>query len=69
MPEFPFDSTLNILRTINSEMDSLKQEILKTMKQELLRTTQKIVTDVECSRQSLIEACGDLMSNELENEE
>lgn len=61
MPESPFDSHLNLLRTINNVMDSLQQDLLKTL--------QRAVSDIENSRKSLIEACGDLISNELENEE
>ena len=61
MPDDHFESQLNLLRTINNEMDAIQQDLLKTI--------QKIVSDLESSRKSLIEACNGLISNELEKEE
>jgi Mg2+ and Co2+ transporter CorA len=61
MPDDHFESQLNLLRTINNEMDAIQQDLLKTI--------QKIVSDLENSRKSLIEACNGLISNELEKEE
>ena len=61
MPDDHFESQLNLLRTINNEMDAIQQDLLKTI--------QKIVSDLENSRKSLIEACNGLISKELEKEE